>query len=240
MEDMADFIGSLKWAQIRHLWFSGWVMLPYFVMLLCGAYALWKRNSRRAWIVTTISGAFTVFAMLLCNTSTSLPQWFVSTAGGSTSVVCYDGDKCYYISPLDGNLLSCAREHAEYTLENYLSRRHVDSLSVAKTHHSIGNDILWNDYMCNFGNTSIVCVGSDSISLRILADKSTRGADYLLVHAGYRGPVSDLVEELKPDTVLLASEMHWRRRNRWIDSMRVSAVPCIWLRHHRFGIRAVD
>ncbi|WP_290448101.1 ComEC/Rec2 family competence protein [uncultured Muribaculum sp.] len=241
IEWVADFIANVEWAQMRNLWFPWWVMLPYFAMLLSVAYVLWQKNIRRAWVVTPVFAILTVVALHFGNCKTNLPEWFVSTAGGTTSVVCFDGSKGYYISPYEGSLLASAKMQAEDALENYLSRRSVDSLSVAKIYNSADNVISWNSYKCNFGNKLVVYICTDSILPHILADNDTRGADYLLVHGTYRGrDISGLVKELRPDTVLLASEMHWRRRARWTDSMRVASVPCLWLRHYRFGARPVD
>ncbi len=227
VEHIADFVASVEWGQLRHVWFKGWCLLPYFVTLICLAYALWRYNSVKAWLATGVFGMATVISFLIGTDSRSGDEWFVTTAGGNTAIVWATDSVVRYLTPLEGLLGDNAATDAQKTLGNYLSRRGVDSLAV---------DNIGSDTLIQIGSTRIAYLYQNKTSQ--LSD--TGKADYLIVGRQYRGSISAAVDCFKPDTVLLASEMHWRRRRQWIDTLSLAKVPCIWLRNHRFGVRTIE
>lgn len=220
---IADVASSVRGAQLRGLWFSAWCLLPYFAALLAVVFALWRRNAK-AWGVAAVLIAVTAVAFYVGSEENAAEEWFVTTAGGNTAVVHSRGTEVRYLSPLSGQLLENARADAGRTLANYLSHRGSDSLVAAGS---------WTGN--TFDAVRVVYLSHDSVVDHFSGQK----ADYLIVGGQYRGPVGKAIDRVRPDTVLLAREMHWRRRRHWTDSLHQAGVPCVWLHNHRFGLREI-
>lgn len=224
VEWIADAAASVRGAQLRGLWFSPWCLVPYFAALLAVAFALWRRRNAKAWGAAAVLTAVAVVGFYAGSEENAVEEWFVTTAGGNTAVVHSRGRDVHYLSPLSGQLLENARADAGRTLANYLSHRGADSLVATGG---------WTEN--TFGAVRVVYLSHDSIARRVAGQK----ADYLIVGKQYRGSVRRVIDGIMPDTVLLAMEMHWRRRRQWTDSLRHAGVPCICMRNHRFGLREI-
>ncbi|MCM1020807.1 MAG: ComEC family competence protein [Muribaculum sp.] len=218
---IAQTTAHVNGGQWRHLWFSAWVMVPYFATLLVLAYSIWRRSSGRAWVGTVFAAGVTVVTVWATTPEAAAEEWFVTTAGGNTALVHSRGDQVCYISLLRGQLQENARRSCERTLANYLSKRGTDTL------------VMRTDCAATIGKHHILFL-SDSVAMPANAK-----VDYLIVTRSYRGQIKTIIDGLKPDTVLLAPELHWRRRQQWVDSLDKVSVPYIWLRNHRFGVREI-
>lgn len=224
VEWIADTTASAKGGELRGLWFSAWCLVPYFAALSAVALARW-RSCRATWCAAASLVLVAAIGFAVGSEGNADEEWFVTTAGGNTAVVHSRDGESRYLSPLSGQLLENAKADAERALANYLSHRGADSLVA--TGGWTGNEA---------GSARLVYLSHDSIARQVRDGK----VDYLIVGRQYRGSVSEAVERLQPDTVLLASEMHWRRRRQWTDTLARSGVPCVWLRNHRFGLRTTE
>ena len=119
-------------------------------------------------------------------------------------------------------------------LKDYTGRRGIHSIKeLPVRHHSdvIGRD----DATLYFNGLKFLFVSNDSITDRTAPDSTH--IDYAVICRGFRGEIMRAYESLRPDTVLLSSDLDHRRHHRYVNSLKEAGIPYRTLRDTPFRLR---
>ena len=216
IDGITHSIANLPGATIKNIHFSGWTIIPYFATLTTLALSIFYRQ--RIWYF--LSSAFIIMtAVTLLATAPRYPEeeFFITRATYETSAMYRYGKEAVLITTAAPQNTSSVIFAHQRRFSDYLSSRDADSLRIAPdtlitgSMKRIGNVLCYNDVTYHF-------ISTDSFT-------STGFVDYAIVCRGFKGDILDIARIISPDTILLSNDLHPRRHDRYLDSLRIHNIP---------------
>lgn len=214
---VSDFVASLPGASVDRVEVSPWIVVTYFLALLCLlAYA----RTRRPLSLMMMASA------LVCGVALSLalsPHYarsavYLTTNNGSTNVVVKEERSLQLISvALSESSRRDALSRARHRYDLYMLKRQIDSVTPAPEAFS----------------TSLVCRNNDTLRIEgrrfvfVNSDSSLRRplhATDLVVCRGFRGDVVAIARHAGASRVVLSADLSKKRHDKYADSLSAHAI----------------
>lgn len=214
---VSDFVASLPGASVDRVEVSPWIVVTYFVALLCLlAYA----RTRRPLSLMMLASA------LVCGVVLSLalsPHYarsavYLTTNNGSTDVVVKEDHWLQLMSvALSESARRDALSRARHRYDLYMLKRQIDSITPAPK--SFSTSLVWrNNDTLIIRDHHFVFVNSDSSLRRPLH------ATDLVVCRGFRGDVVALARHAGASRVVLSADLSKKRHDKYADSLSAHAI----------------
>lgn len=213
-------VGELPFANVRGVYFPAWICLPYFLMLVALIAALYRPRK------ITAAVALAMTAVTCCSFASiragdkNESEIFLTHDSFSTTSIYRAGNQAYLITnaaPANATALA-SKYNRRYS--EYFGRHGVDSLQVAPSRfimseiNRVGNSVTYK-------GRSYYLLSSDSTDDPMMPEK----LDYLVVCRGFKGDVVKACLRFSPDSILLSNDLHPRRHDRYVDSLRCHDIP---------------
>lgn len=219
VEWVAQWVASLPYATLRHIYMPAWILIPYAAVV--ATLKIWLEKRSRPWGSIFIG---TVLVMLVCSFLLPEPK---DTAKLYVARTTYHTDLIVNIPEKRPVLITTAtsadrgaaiyRANQRYT--HFLGRRGYDSLMCVRD--SFRNDLVtWHRPWLKAGKEHIAVISNDSLLIT-----PSMHIDYALVCRGYRKDIKDVVEFMHPDTVVLAYDLHPKRASRYAAECELLKIP---------------
>ena len=224
---LSSFITTLPGASIDNLYFKGWLLIPYFSIVVSFYFSL--KYKRAVWYIITITLIiFTITISIISRPQYPKSEFFIPRNTYYTNIIMRDSSSMYLISTAHGGDSIDAINKCAKNYHDYMEWRNVDSLIVVPNNYNNKN-ILRKDPLIVIGTNVIAIVDND---------KDVRTFDikphYALVCNGFKGNIIDVYNTISPDTILLSKDLHKKRINRYIDSCTIHNIPFISLRDNSY------
>lgn len=231
MQEGIDVLGSMDEAVMHQVFFSAAVIVPYAMAVIMLAFALHYRR-RVLWIVT---GVLTIATFITARVTTpALPsaEMYIPSSLTPTTIIMRAGDRAWLYTPASSQIENVlAQANARYS--RFLLSRGCGDSFVAVTDTLDHTTFGIRGQMISAANRTIAIVG------QYIPERSDAGkhVDYALICPDFRGKIEDIAARLRPDTILLGTDLHPARRKSLIrqcgDSipylnLRVDAMSEVW------------
>lgn len=225
---VASTVGSWPGSRISDIYFSPWLLIPYFAVVAMAAMALWRRRAVYAIAAAMIlAGAWTVMTIVPA-TDDCRREWYVARRTYRTDIVIRDGDHAYLLTTAYRHQLPDVADECRRRYAGYLGVRGIDSLIVV-TDTFVGHGVSRNGRLTAFGGKVVALVSSDD-DMR----PSPVHVDYAVVCRGFTGDVAGVRSIIAADTVILSKDMDVRRHDRYRSELEDAGIPVVSLRDGRF------
>ena len=215
---ITSLIATLPHATLDKLYFTGWIAVPYFATLAALIFFLLKPSAKRA-LAPAAGLAVTVCALVVLGNKTYPPEeFFITRATYETSAIYRNGNTALlFTTASEGKRASIAANYHD-KFSDYLDSHGVDTLIVASD--TVSSDkFRRNGNKISFNGTNYHFISTNDI------ENSDETTDYVIVCRGFSGDIMTIARRLQPDTILLSSDLHPRRHNRYIDSLVKHQIP---------------
>lgn len=216
IDDITSTVEMLPGATLKGIYFSGWTLIPYFATLTAIALAIFYRQ--RIWYF--LSPLFLIMTVvMLLTTAPRHPEeeFFITRSTYETSAIYRHANEAFLITTAAPQNASSVIYAHQRRFGDYLSSRGIDSLRIAPDTFAfmnikrIDNTLIYKSRSYRFIYTDIL--------------EPTDTVDYAVVCRGFKGDILDIVRVMSPDTVLLSNDLHPRRHDRYLDSLRRYNIP---------------
>ncbi|MDE6693405.1 MAG: ComEC/Rec2 family competence protein, partial [Muribaculaceae bacterium] len=206
MQEGIDVLGSMDEAVMHQVFFPAAVIAPYAMAVIMLAAALHYRR-RVLWIAT---GILTVTTFITAqSTIPSLPsaEMYIPSSLSPTTIIMRAGDRAWLYTP-DSSRMEDMVAQANTRYSRFLTSRGCGDSFTAVT------DTLDHVTFGICGNIISAVDRTIAIVDYRIPDRHDRRihVDYALICQGFRGKIEDITVRLKPDTILLGTELHPARR----------------------------
>ena len=196
--------------EIRGLYFSAWTLAPYFAGLLMLASGIFRR--RRIYLIWSASLALaTVCIIFLSRERLPQAELYIPRSRQYTAVIIRHGEHAWLIT--GGNDI----QHADAVTDagmrycNFLMSRGCKAGFETLPPDGHTEWIIRNSTYFAFANHNFCLLTDDT-----LPRKRPSRLHYLIIGRGYTGDIPKTYRALKPDTVLLSTDLNPIRRARYI------------------------
>ncbi|MCM1505193.1 MAG: ComEC family competence protein [Muribaculum sp.] len=228
----ADLIASMPCATVKNIYLSPCIIPCYYTSLALLAVALLTKK-KWAWGVLSVSVATTLILPEIMRQEIPAYEYFMPRDGRFVSIIYYDGKQAHLIAMTNSHIALEIAEKSRVKHRDFLGRRGLDSILIVAKHTSLPELNRINNAVEIHG-TKYLFVNSDT-----LPDKAQTGTlDYVVACNGFRGNILDIADRLNPDTILLSSNLHVRRHDRYADSLALYGIPYRSLRHTAHHVAA--
>ncbi len=218
IKSITDFSASLPGASIDGIYFSAWLLIPYFATIaLLAAAIIYRRLAYGCAAFVTAVFSFSMFHA----TKPEYQQYEIFFPRNTyyTNIIARAGSEMYLFSTVYHSERDAAIERAKLQYCDYMEKRSVDSLIfVTDSFKSelitrMGRNIILG------GRHYIIIDGNDDLR------ESPVKPDYALVCRGFKGKIEDVDSIIKADTILLSYDLHQRRHDRYLRECRAASIP---------------
>lgn len=215
-------VASLPGGAVGDVYFSAWLMLPYYAALWCVWMAL-RRGRRVWWLCAATLMAFTgsLFMMGDGVTAVGSEAYSVRSSHGTVLLIRH-GSHCRVLTDIPPKFQPEEREKLESRLEVWMGRRGIDRLDFV----SAADSALWVDGVF-YADANRWVAGDVRIELLGNGDAGNLmpHARYLLVSRGYKGDITDDARKLQPDTVVLSRSLYHTRCDTLAARLASAGIP---------------
>lgn len=220
-------ISSIPGAAVSGISFSAWAFLPYFIALaICGWAISTSSKKVRAGLFLS-AGGFVVLAfgvMFFVTPQAPVAELYIPKEKPQCLIARSRDEVCAL--PLCSDTAAAMRQ-CEIAHLGFLRLRGCDSLRLMPTVLDLGAIARHGD---------IIVMGGKSVALIRGSDPANYTAcNYALLCEGFTSNISEVIEAVNPDTILLSASLHPSRAKR-LQSQCAGQIPCINLRHHPFSL----
>lgn len=204
-------LSSLGGKSAVDVYFSAWVILPYFLTLILLAAAL-RFRKRVMWTMTGAMAAATLITAILARESPPRAEMYIPSGLRPTVVIMRAGDKAWLYTTKDVPATEMLLEDANTRYRRFLLSRGCGNTFIHIT------DTL-NQITFKVRNSVIAAIDKTiAIADERMPDirNLDMHVDYALICDGFKGSPAQVLAELHPDTLLLAPDIHPSRRSRLI------------------------
>ncbi len=222
IDSTTTFITNLPGSQIDNIYFNGWLLIPYFLLLLSILFAI--HFKKRLWYVLTIT--ICIFAISMGYASKPIhntTEYFIPRNTYYTNIIIRDTTAMYIISTSRGGDSIDVYDKCINKYANYIGWHKVDSITHVPLNFS-SKRLYRKNQIVVAGNDYIYIVDNDD-----LCQLNTKPR-YALVCKGFKGNILDVSSIIDPDTILLSCDLHKKRHLRYVDSCKMHNIPYISLR----------
>lgn len=206
-DSVAHTVANMPGASVTGIYISWETALSACLAL---AFAgCWYCFKRRVWGYLALSASLmTVATTLSIKSNFPENEYFVTRHNFHTDIIDRRNDTAWFITTAAEADHDDLLNRANYRYRDYLGRRGLPPLKLvaASIELRLGND-RW-----------VVLHDNKPHSI------STR-PDYLLICRGFSGDAVNVAHAISPDTVVLSSDLHPRRRQRYINELKRANVP---------------
>lgn len=207
IDSVAHIVAIMPGASVTGIYIS-WATALSACLALTFA-GCWYCFKRRIWGYLSLSASFMAVAMALAIKS-DFPEneYFLTRNKFHTDIIVRHNETAWLITTAAEADYEDLLNRANYRYRDYLGKRRLPplKLAAAPVELRLGNDrwvVLHDDRL-------------HSISAK---------PDYLLICRGFSGDAVETAHAISPDTVVLSSDLHPRRRRRYINNLKLAGVP---------------
>lgn len=202
-----DALATQKWAEVRSLYFSGWLLLPYLFALIMLALAL-RQHRLYQWILVLIGFVFSGIVYNLTSYQAPSAELYILSHEKETSAILRSEIDAYLLV-LDGYQTDLAEKYT-YKYRAYLESCDCDKLQPVEIRLKDGPFFMDKNILIA-GEKCFALVGDDALSEPINIK-----VNYALLTNKFKGHIHDVTHILHPDTILLGCGIHPSKRKRLI------------------------
>lgn len=210
------FFNKLPGAEINNLYFSAWLMIPFFLALTSVLFAITTR--RIVWFINTAMLAAATFVSFAIN-QPSYPQqeYFIPRDTYYTNIIVRDSTSLFLFTTAHNSRTAEVLEQARSRYRDYMGRRMIDSITlVTDTFDSPAIQRQGNDIHTN-GKHFVIVKNKDY--------HHETHPDYAIVCRGFRGNITDVYYDILPDSILLSNDLHPHRHDRYLNECLKAGIP---------------
>lgn len=222
--EYSEWVNSLPYSSIKGIYFSPWILLPYFITLATLLLAIIKRRITH-WLVFIIGVIVTVVAFISTQNKYTDSEFFMARETRYTNIIYRQGKQAFLITTAPPQMSQTALADANRRHRDFLAMRGVDTL------HLVADSLTCKTLKCrqhtiNIGTKKLLLVTDE----KDLHSMPTNSPDYIVACRGFKGDIIDMLR-LHPDTIVLSGDLHIRRHDRYLDSLVKYSIPYISLRN---------
>jgi len=230
MEWVAGSVASMPGAVAHGIYFSAWLMVPYYAAL----WALWRALHTRKpiyFLSAALLAAFVAGCLALPRRCEMGDEAYAMQSPFATTILLRHNGDAWLLT--DAPAKFHAEMHDRYTrrLSVWMGARGIDSLRVTSLQCA---DTLYAPgayYVCPsrwvIGATDMLVANACADSIYYSATAYDLQPHYVLVGRGFKGDVVDLAEKLRPDTVVLSLSLHRSETERYAGELSEAGVPFV-------------
>lgn len=222
--DYSKWVNAMPYSSIKGIYFSPWILLPYFITLATLLWAIIKRKIIH-WLIFIIGVALTATAFLLTRKTYTDSEFFIARESRHTNIICRYDKQAFLITTAQPQLAQTALANANRRHKDFLAMRGVDSLNLVSDSFTY-NSLNCQRQMISIGKKRLILVTDE----KDLDSIPINSPNYIIVCRGYKGNVIDMLRH-NPDTIVLSGDLHIRRHDRYLDSLVKYSIPHISLRN---------
>ena len=227
---IANHISDLPIATIGGVYFSGWLIVGYGIVLTLLYLWLKKKNLKYgvafgATIVALIS------VIIFAPSPIREAKVYISRESYRTNLIIDNLSDSLYIITTTPEEPIAVFERASALYGDYMGRRRIKGLKVVETDTLKRSGFIFEDNYLKFGSKNIAIISRKTPKI------IRNNIDYLLVCRGFQGDILDIASQFDPDTIILSNDLHYKRAERYkllCDSFK---IPLINIRESSLAIR---
>ncbi len=229
MQWCISVLGSADGCAFRQVYFSAWVILPYSIAVVLLALSLHRRK-RVLWTMTAVMTVATFITASLTREHLPAAELYIPSSLSPASVIMRAGDKAWIYAATEQNGGS-ALQQANDRYRRFLLSRGCGESFITVTDSLNETTFKVNNLMIAAVDRTIAVVG------RRMPDVSASAVhvDYALINADFRGTIERVNSSLRPDTILLAPDIHPSRRAALVRQC-ADTIPFRNLKHDGFSL----
>jgi ComEC/Rec2-related protein len=229
IDGMSAKVAGLSWAQCDVFMSSGqFVALTVAIVAVAIAVNVKRRDVA---IFSSTVVAASIFAIVILSPKVDSDEFYITRPAGRTDLLIHHGDSCFLVTTAKPMLYRRVTSYAETHFAGYLRSRNcnphvtaVDGDFSFGPFRRIGGQLVLGD------KTMALIDGKRDV--QEYADAPT----YALVTRGFRGRISDVINTVNPDTVIIGHDCTPTNRERYSDSCAVMGRPCINVANSKFAV----
>ncbi|MDE6171090.1 MAG: hypothetical protein K2F68_08030, partial [Duncaniella sp.] len=227
---VSERVSELPGAVVTGVYIESRVVVAYFFAL--ALFALWLHRRRVVYLLAAVAvGIFTLLLpVMVGGRCLGEDELYVTRSHSETTAVMSHGDRLMCYTTAHPSMLRSvmARDSSRYSL--YKLRRGLSGPDVlADGYH--GDGLARIDNVVSFHGTRLQFVSSGR---QYLVDS----LHYLVVCRGFRGDIVSLASRLRPDSVMLSSDLTLRRHDRYCAELANAGIPYRSLRSSPLVLKA--
>lgn len=230
LHGVSERVSELPGAVVTGVYIESRVVVAYFFAL--ALFALWLHRRRVVYLLAAVAvGIFTLLLpVMVGGRCLGEDELYVTRSHSETTAVMSHGDRLMCYTTAHPSMLRSvmARDSSRYSL--YKLRRWLSGPDVlADGYH--GDGLARIDNVVSFHGTRLQFVSSGR---QYLVDS----LHYLVVCRGVRGDIVSLASRLRPDSVMLSSDLTLRRHDRYCAELANAGIPYRSLRSSPLVLKA--
>lgn len=214
----ARMVSNLPHSAVSGIYFSGWVMIPYFITAGALAWSLWRRKAA-GWCAAAAGVVAIIITLNVTQRKFPASEHFIARDSYATDIIYRNGTEAWLITTAGERNALSRLENSRNRHRDFLAMRGVDSLRLAPASITV-NGMSRHDAVVEIDGIRYALINADS-----LLNRDYCHVDYAIVCRGFRGNVLDAHRRLKPDSIMLSADLHVRRHDRYLDSLQRYDIP---------------
>lgn len=223
IEKTASAIARLPGAHIDGILMDKLVIVLYFAALAMLITYLHRR--RKVWIVATAAISATALAVLfLTSPAPHTDMLFIPKSSQSTSIFIKENNKLWFLTTAHPVGRVELKTEYEHQYGKFMSRCRIDSITLMPERYS-SRTFSRNKNLLKYNGRKILIINSSASTLNYSGK-----IDYAVVCKGFRGDIADFASTVHPDTLILSTDIHKRRHDRYVKELTAIGQPLKELR----------
>ena len=205
-----EFSGALPGGRIEDIYFSPWLLIPYYgsLALLFCFIVLRKKLYGFMFAILFI---FTIAMVLLLKPSFPGNELYITRESKHTNIIARQNNNVTVYSTLPAEKIIFEQNRLNEKYRDWIATRGINSLSIVP---------LEEEYFdMRFGEDILRIVNCDKII------KTDEKAALVIVTSKYRGDIVQLAQVVNCDSILLSTEINKRRRTRYLRELTDANIP---------------
>ncbi len=210
-------VAAIGGATCRDIYFSPWLLIPYYFAVVLA----WVALRRRRKVYALASGMFLLFfagVYALTSTHPAQGEAYAVEYPYSTVIVAFDGSSCSILTDAPESQYDRVLNVVRPRLSAFAGRRGGEI--------SVVNPVIQSDLV--YADSTIWCFGDLTIApvgLRKDLHHLPVRPRFALVSARYFGTMRQVIDSLHPDTVVIAGSIRGERRMKFISELDSICQP---------------
>lgn len=226
---IANHISDLPRAMIDGVYFSGWLIVGYGIVLTL--LYLWLEKKKLKYGVAFGATIVALISVIIFAPSPIREaKVYISKESYRTNLIVDNLSDSLYIITTTPEEPIAVFERASALYGDYMGRRRIKGLKVVETDTLKRSGFIFEDNYLKFGSKNIAIISRKTPKI------IRNNIDYLLVCRGFQGDILDIASQYDPDTIILSNDLHHKRAERYkllCDSFK---IPLINIRESSLAI----
>lgn len=223
MAGVADFFASVPGAVIRGLYFSGWLLVPFYLAVAALLLFLHRKKTPYAVMASGLM-IFTVTACFITRPGYCRNELYVTRQKDCTNVIVRHGDTMSVYTTTPDYMIASDSVTLVRRYRDYIGSRGVVAIEMIGSGDRRFPFIAENGGLM-FGDSRIVMASS---GVRLPE------SEYCIVTRQFRGDIVSFASESGADTMLVSNDIQARRHKRFCRELRQAGIPYVSLRDSAF------